>query len=88
MNFIIIFKLFYNMSLEQNNLNFQTNINDIYKIDEANTTFSQLQKDFIYKILYKELTREVLNLKDDISKKFFDYDNKMINYVNELENKI
>ena len=76
------------MSLEQNNLNFQTNINDIYKIDEANQTFSQLQKDFIYKILYKELTREVLNLKDDISKKFFDYDNKMLNYVNELENKI
>ena len=34
MNFIIIIKLFYNMSLEQNNLNFQTNINDIYKIDE------------------------------------------------------
>ena len=88
MNFIIIFKLFYNMSLEQNNLNFQTNINDIYKIDESNQIFSQLQKDFIYKILYKELTREVLNIKDDISKKFFDYDNKMMNYVNELENKI
>jgi len=88
MNFIIIIKLFYNMSLEQNNLNFQTNINDIYKIDESNQIFSQLQKDFIYKILYKELTREVLNIKDDISKKFFDYDNKMMNYVNELENKI
>jgi hypothetical protein len=41
------------MSLEQNNLNFQTNINDIYKIDEANQTFSQLQKDFIYKIYIK-----------------------------------
>ena len=80
MDFIINFNLFYNMSLEQNNLNFQTNINDIYKIDEANQTFSQLQKDFIYKILYKELTREVLNLKDDISKKFFDYDNKMFFY--------
>ena len=67
------------MSREENNINFQ---------EEANQLLSQAQKDLIYKILHKELTREVLNLKDDISKKFFDYDIKMINYVNELENKI
>ncbi len=67
------------MSREENNINFQ---------EEANQLLSQAQKDLIYKILHKELTREVLNIKDDISKKFFDYDNKMINYVSEMGNKM
>ena len=67
------------MSREENDINFQ---------EEANQLLSQAQKDLIYKILHKELTREVLNIKDDISKKFFDYDNKMINYVSEIENKM
>ena len=53
-----------------------------------NTDFTQSQKDFINKTIHKELTKQVLSIKDDISKKFYDYDNKMVNYLNELDSKI
>ena len=53
-----------------------------------NTDFNQSQKDFINKTIHKELTKQVLSIKDDISKKFYDYDNKMVNYLNELDSKI
>ena len=53
-----------------------------------NTDFTQSQKDFINKTIHKELTKQVLSIKEDISKKFYDYDNKMVNYLNELDSKI
>ena len=48
------------MSREENNINFQ---------EEANQLLSQAQKDLIYKILHKELTREVLNVRKQLQVK-------------------
>lgn len=64
-----------------------------FDLDDCNTNndiseFTQSQQDQVYSIVRKELTRDILNLQESISKYNFAYDAKMNNKFVELEKKI
>ena len=66
---------------------------DIFNMDEnlyqsIDKTFSKEQKISIHIFLQNEITKEMAIFKDDLNKKFINYDNRMFTYVNDLENEI
>ena len=50
-------------------------------------SISKAQIDLINKIIQKEISKNYIDIKEDLNKKFLDYDNRIENYLNELNNK-
>ena len=66
---------------------------DLFNMDETlyqsiDKIFSKEQKIAIHIFLQNEITKEMASFKDDLNKKFINYDNRMFTYVNDLENEI
>ena len=66
---------------------------DIFNMDNnlyenIDKLFSKEQKIAIHIFLQNEITKEMASFKDDLNKKFINYDNRMFTYVNDLENEI
>ena len=64
---------------------------DLFNMDETlyqsiDKIFSKEQKIAIHIFLQNEITKEMASFKDDLNKKFINYDNRMFTYVNDLEN--
>lgn len=62
----------------------EDNIN--YK--KKDTIFTKEQKIAIHVFLQRELTKEMAVFKDELNKKFINYDNRMFSYVNDLESNL
>ena len=76
------------MSLEAyfNDENISNEKDPIYK--SIDRLFSKEQKIVIHIFIQKEITKEMAIFKDELNKKFVNYDNRMFSYVNDLENHI
>ena len=65
----------------------QFDLNDS-NINNDVSEFTQAQQDQVYSIVRKELTRDILNLQESISKYNFAYDAKMNNKFVDIEKKM
>ena len=76
------------MSLEAyfNDENISHEKDPIYK--SIDRLFSKEQKIVIHIFIQREITKEMAIFKDELNKKFVNYDNRMFSYVNDLENHI
>ena len=76
------------MSLEAyfNDENISNEKDPIFK--SIDRLFSKEQKIVIHIFIQKEITKEMAIFKDELNKKFVNYDNRMFSYVNDLENHI